>query len=71
METKVIITSSTEDWEFGLWEEDFTPIDSDNLKEMSEKFCCTPELLDLIRDNFLCLQGDLIEDLKDIWKKAG
>jgi hypothetical protein len=72
MKTKTIIEANSDNFNFGDWDEEtdeFTPIEADNLEEMAEKLQCTPELLDLIRDNFYCLQGDLLEDLKDIWKK--
>ena len=73
MKTKTVIEASLDSFNFGEWDEEsggFTPIDANNLEEMAEKLGCTPELLDLIRDNFACLQEDLLEDLKDIWKKV-
>jgi len=71
METKTVIKANVDNFEFGLWDDNFNliPIDENNLEEMAERFGCSSELLDLIRDNFVCLKGELLEDLKDIWKK--
>lgn len=74
MITKTVVEANMDTFEFGYFADDgtcdFFPITQKNMDEMVKKYGCSPELIELLLDNFELLKDFLLDDLRDIWKEV-